>query len=112
MRNFSLEKGSKLCNGKYKVEREINRGGTSIVYEAIDLDSNSKVALKVMNMPSNNVKKEVECASSVSHRNVVELLDVFAEKQNLVIVWELVQGLDLLDLLLECGGRISERMAF
>ncbi|PNG99486.1 putative serine/threonine-protein kinase, partial [Tetrabaena socialis] len=50
-------------------------------------------------------------SSSVSHDNIVRLLDVFAEKQQLVIVWELISGPDLLDLLNECGGRMPEDMA-
>ena len=114
-----VKRGSMLCEGRYKVKREINRGGTAVVYEAIDLQTNERVALKVMNnkdgvmaMPVKAVKREIEYASSISHNNVVKLLDVFAEKQNLIIVWELVQGLDLLDLLNEYGGRMSERRAF
>ncbi len=40
---------------------------------------------------------------------MVRLLDVFAESRSaLVIVWELVQGPDLLELLNEAGGRLSE----
>ena len=115
------------------MKREINRGGTAVVYEADDLhaiikrkkENNNnrkameKVALKVMNnrdgvmaMPVKAVKREIEYASSISHENIVKLIDVFAEKQNLVIVWELVKGADLLDLLNEYGGRMSERRAF
>lgn len=123
--------GTLLCEGRYLVRREINRGGTAVVYEADDLYAvlnttngkkgiqMDKVALKVMNnrdgtmaIPVKAVKREIECASGISHDNIVKLIDVFAEKRNLVIVWELVRGSDLLDLLNECGGRMSERRAF
>ena len=115
-----LRSGSMMCNGKYRVRKEINRGGTAVVYEAEDMENNrQKVALKVMNnrdgvmaMPVKAVKREIEYASSISHDNIVKLVDVFAEKQSLVIVWELVAGADLLDLLNEYGGRMSERRAF
>lgn len=46
-----------------------------------------------------------------SHENVVALLDVFAEGSALVIVWELIEGPDLLDLLNENRGRLSEPQA-
>ena len=51
-------------------------------------------------------------SSAISHENIVQLLDVFAEGDSeLVIVWELIDGPDLLDLLNECGGRMSEGAA-
>ncbi|GIL54081.1 hypothetical protein Vafri_9634 [Volvox africanus] len=62
-------------------------------------------------VPLKVVKREITFSSSVSHDNIVRLLDVFAEKQQLVIVWELISGPDLLDLLNECGGRMPEDMA-
>ena len=114
-----VRSGSLLCNGRYRVKKEINRGGTAVVYEAEDVELGEKVALKVMNnrdgvmaMPVKAVKREIEYASSISHDNIVKLIDVFAERQSLIIVWELVQGADLLDLLNEHGGRMSERRAF
>ena len=55
------------------------------------------------------VRREVEYAASVQHPNVVRLLDFFAEEARLVIVWELIEGPDLLDLLNERGGRLDEQ---
>ena len=37
-----------IGNGRYKVLKEINRGGTAVVYSGIDLTQQKKVALKVM----------------------------------------------------------------
>ena len=91
----------------------------------------------VMQMPVKAVKREIELASQMrdavaaaaagrnpnitaaaamemqlGQRHIVQLLDVFAhEGRSLVIVWELVRGVDLLDLLNECGGRMKEEMA-
>ncbi|KAK2078247.1 hypothetical protein QBZ16_004116 [Prototheca wickerhamii] len=59
-------------------------------------------------MPIKGVKREIEYTASVQHDNVVKLLDFFAEAEHVVIVWELIQGPDLLDLLNECGGRLAE----
>ena len=39
------------------------------------------------------------------------MLDFVVEERQVAIVWELVQGADLLDLLNEHGGRLEERLA-
>ena len=78
-----------------------------------------QVALKVMNMkdgmmsmPLDAVKREIENAASLRHQNIVQLIDVFKEgPMRLVMVWELVTGTDLLDLLNACGGRMTEARA-
>lgn len=56
-------------------------------------------------------RREVVFSSTIHHDNFVRLLDVFSEGQQLVLVWELVPGLDLLDLLNQAGGKMSESMA-
>eukprot|EP00198_Chlamydomonas_reinhardtii_P009525 XP_001698862.1 predicted protein [Chlamydomonas reinhardtii] len=112
---LALPRGALLNNGRYRIERELNRGGTAVVYAAEDRTTHTHVALKVMHgpdlVPLKVVKREITFSSSVSHDNIVRLLDVFAERQQLVIVWELISGPDLLDLLNECGGRMPEDMA-
>lgn len=114
----SLQEGTLLGNGRYRVSREINRGGTAVVYEGIDLASSRVVALKVMSVkegkasvPVKGVKREIEYAASMQHENIVQLLDYFVDEQQIVLVWELISGPDLLDLLNECGGRLDEPTA-
>lgn len=124
---LELRAGAELGRGRYRVRRELNRGGTAVVYEAEDRGEpgaggarGKRVALKVMNSagPGSRsqslaaVKREIGNAASLKHPNFVQLLDVFAEgPQRLVIVWELVTGPDLLDLLNACGGRMTEARA-
>jgi serine/threonine protein kinase len=57
-----------------------------------------------LQVPVKVVKREIDFSSTIYHDNIVRLLDVFAERQNLVIVWELISGPDLLDLLNEFSG--------
>lgn len=59
-------------------------------------------------MPIRGVRREIEYTASVQHENVVQLIDFFTEEGMAVIVWELISGPDLLDLLNERGGRLSE----
>jgi serine/threonine protein kinase len=60
-----------------------------------------------LQVPVKVVKREIDFSSTIYHENIVRLLDVFAERQNLVIVWELISGPDLLDLLNEFSGKTA-----
>lgn len=115
--NNDVPQGTLIGNGRYKVLKEINRGGTAVVYEGLDLLSHGKVALKVMSAKhskSSNmkaVKREIEYAVSVQNDHIVKLIDFVTDDSHVVIVWELISGSDLLDLLNDKGGRLTERDA-
>jgi serine/threonine protein kinase len=60
-------------------------------------------------VPSRVVKAEIAFSKSVRHDHVVKMLDVFvSDSGQLVIVWELVEGPDLLELVVQHGGRLPE----
>ena len=117
MSTTNVEPGSLVGKSRYKVVKEINRGGTAVVYEGIDLLSHCRVALKVMSAKhskSSNmkaVKREIEYAVSVQNEHIVKLVDFVTDEHHVIIVWELISGSDLLDLLNEKGGRLQERDA-
>ncbi|KAI3431761.1 hypothetical protein D9Q98_004803 [Chlorella vulgaris] len=119
----SLPPGTFL-NQRYLVIRELNRGGTAVVYEADDRQACRHVALKVMTggggataaAAVKAAQRELACAAALRDKHIVQLMDWFTEAvpgvgQLLVIVWELVKGMDLLDLLNAHSGRLSEEMA-
>ncbi|KAK9813158.1 hypothetical protein WJX72_009961 [[Myrmecia] bisecta] len=110
----------RIVGKRYRIIKQINSGATAVVYAAEDIEATDRtpVALKVMNaengrmiVSTSAVRREIEYASTLRHPHVVQLLDVFAERERIVIVWELIQGPDLLDLLNECGGKLSEMQA-
>ncbi|KAF6257642.1 kinase-like domain-containing protein [Scenedesmus sp. NREL 46B-D3] len=108
--------GTLLNNGRYRIEKRLNKGATAVVYAATDKQTGCQVALKVVQCGSNKVpvsvvRREVTLSSSVAHENMVQLLDVFAEGTELIIVWELIAGPDLLELLNEAHGRMNEPAA-
>ena len=89
-----------------------------MVYEGLDLQTNCHVALKVMSVkdgkatvPIKGVRREIQNAASVQHENVVKLVDFVVDDKTIVIVWELIDGHDLLDTLNEQGGRLEEPLA-
>ncbi|GAB4821071.1 hypothetical protein N2152v2_008117 [Parachlorella kessleri] len=101
-----------------RVVKELNRGGTAVVYEGHVIATATPVALKVMTVKDSQatpsfqaVQREVEYAGSIQHPNIVKLLGYFTHGPFVVLVWELIRGLDLLDKLNECGGRLEESKA-
>lgn len=116
--------------GRYHLNCELNRGSTAIVYEAMDLELGRKVALKVMRnnlraMPDGTAatgaalleaaEREVRVGERVRHPNICALLRAFhtsPAKDKLVMVWELVSGTDLLDMVnATAEGRLPEARA-
>ncbi len=68
----SLPPGTPIGGGRYTVVRELNRGGTAVVYEGLDAATGATVALKVMSardgrmsVSMKGVRREIEYASSV-----------------------------------------------
>jgi hypothetical protein len=68
----SLPPGTPIGGGRYTVVRELNRGGTAVVYEGLDAATGAMVALKVMSardgrmsVSMKGVRREIEYASSV-----------------------------------------------
>ena len=67
-----LPPGTPIGGGRYTVVRELNRGGTAVVYEGLDAATGAMVALKVMSardgrmsVSMKGVRREIEYASSV-----------------------------------------------
>lgn len=94
---------SSVVAGRYKLGAVLGRGGQGIVYEAEDLHLQQVVALKVLNVAPENVRKarrlleqEFYALSRLQHPNVVRVLD-FGELEGLrpFLVMERVGGRDL-----------------
>lgn len=66
----------------YRVEREISRGAQGVVYEAVQLKSGQRVAVKLLHerghaSPTCNARfgREIQIAGALSHPGIVRLLD-------------------------------------
>jgi eukaryotic-like serine/threonine-protein kinase len=91
--------------GKYRIVREIGRGGMAVVYEAIDPDLGRKVALKVLKeggLP--RLRREATAAAKLRHPNVVTVHEVGPD----FIVMDLVEGKTLAEAL--PGLPLAERL--
>ena len=100
--------------GPYRIEKEVGRGGMGIVFEARDLTSDERVAVKLVpplfaSAPSFGVRfaREAEMGRQIDHPNVVRTLDfgqvTVRDRTVPYLVMEFVEGQNLRELLHELG---------
>src|ERR1700676_5337340 len=94
--------------GKYRIEREIGRGGFGQVYRAFDPSVGRTVAIKVLNPGADpsllaRFRNEAATAGNLQHRHVVTVYE-FGEHDGLAyLVMEFLEGRDLQQVIQEGG---------
>ncbi len=95
--------------GRYEIGREIGRGAMGVVFEAKEPSLNREVALKVLRMPDaaadpdghrhavERFFREGRALASLSHPNIVAVLDMGEREGRCYLVLELVRGTTLRD---------------
>ncbi|WP_342275711.1 serine/threonine protein kinase [Spiroplasma endosymbiont of Nebria brevicollis] len=90
---------NKILNNRYQVTKQIGSGGMAKVYEAHDKFLDRKVALKVINpiSPLDDLIKErflqeINAVARIKHPNVILVYDVFIDKTDWCLVFELLEG--------------------
>lgn len=94
---------------RYKVIREIGRGGMGVVFEAEHLDLNRRVALKVLSSQSvgdayaiSRFRREAKAAGKLHHPNIVPIHGVSNEDDSVLFyTMPLIDGLGL-DQVIQC----------
>ena len=88
--------------GRYRVERELGRGGMGVVYAAVDVNLDRQVALKVVARSARGAdaaaarfKREAVALAAVHHPGVVTVFDSGEWQGELYLVMRLVDGSDL-----------------
>jgi serine/threonine protein kinase len=86
--------GTKLC-GRYEIRRVVADGGMGRVYEGIDKQTNTRIAVKVLHddvakddVQLERFKREYEISSALPHDHIVKVLDF--QKDPEANVWLLV----------------------
>jgi hypothetical protein len=97
----SIEPGAVLA-GRYRIIRQLGRGGMGVVYHADDLRLGHAVALKVLPSPLaadehrlNAFYREVSVARQISHPNVCRVYDIGEADGHLFLSMEYIDGEDL-----------------
>jgi eukaryotic-like serine/threonine-protein kinase len=99
-----------VLGGRYRLIKRIGQGGMGAVYEAIDLELDRTVALKVIkpeyaSEPAvvQRFKQELVLARAVTHRNVIRIFDIGLADGFRFITMEYVRGRDLAAILKDRG---------
>ncbi len=83
-------------SGRYVIERELGHGGMGIVYEARDLEHNTRVALKALHKTDAlniyRLKNEFRQLADLSHPNLVTLHELCFDGDKWFFTMELVDG--------------------
>jgi len=87
--------------GEYRIERELGRGGMGAVYEAEQIETGRRVALKVLTHRLDSAEararffREGRLAASINHPNSVYVYGTGEIEGTPVIVMELINGSSL-----------------
>ena len=85
-----------LATRRYRIERELGRGGMGIVYQAIDLERGARVALKALThsdaLNIYRLKNEFRQLSDISHPNLVSLHELTFDGEHWFFTMELIDG--------------------
>ncbi len=96
--------------GKYRIERLLGAGGMAEVYEAINIRTDRRVALKWI-LPAlaaspevlARFRREALAAGRINHPNVVTIFDVVEHQGSACLVMELLAGETLADRMKQTG---------
>ena len=91
-----------VFDGRYKICRTIGVGGMAIVYEARDLVTGQRVAVKMLkDSISDNPQalrrfvNESKAVAMLNHPNIVKILDLSVKTEHKFIVMEYIKGITL-----------------
>ncbi len=94
---------------RYRLDRELGRGGMATVYLAMDLRHDRKVALKVLHtelssaLGSDRFLREIKLAARLNHPHIIPLFDSGDAAGYLYYVMPVIEGESLRDRLLREG---------
>lgn len=96
----------RALGGRYRLLRQLGAGGMGRVFEAVDVQTNERVAIKLMFARTEvdpkallRFQQEGALLAGLSHPNVVRVRSTSAEEQTSYIVMEQLEGRSLADIL-------------
>src|SRR3954471_24174065 len=98
-----------ILQNRYRIIRQLGRGGIGIVYEALDQRVNAIVALKETQLAKDDTarrefEREAGLLANLQHQALPKVMDYFLEGEGEYLVMEFVPGHDLLEMLTRRGA--------
>jgi serine/threonine protein kinase len=98
----TLPKPGDLIGAKYRIESSIGAGGMGVVFEAVHLDTDARVAIKWLSPELSatpaaveRFKVEARATGRIRHPNVVAIHDIAEHEGSVFLVMELLRGCSL-----------------
>jgi tRNA A-37 threonylcarbamoyl transferase component Bud32 len=103
-----------LLQQRYRITRQIGRGGMGAVYDVIDERLNSRVALKQILRSEPTLRqafeREARLLANLQHRSLPRVINSFAEAESDFIVMDYIAGDDLLTMVNRDGAMPVEQV--
>lgn len=103
---------------RYRIVKELGRGGMGVVYQAFDTVLEREVALKELPLHltargdfARRFKQEARVLARLSHPHIVQVHDLVEQDERIWIAMELVKGGTLADAIERAGGALPWRRA-
>ena len=98
-----------ILQNRYRILRQLGRGGIGVVYEALDMRVNAIVALKETQLAKDDrarreFEREAELLANLQHQSLPKVMDYFIEGEGEYLVMEFIPGYDLLEMLTRRGA--------
>jgi len=95
-------------NIKYKIGKELGKGGFSTVYQCTSNENGQDFAVKVIDKEALKedialLQREVKIMKRVNHNNILKLHEIYEDETTVFIVMELVKGSELFDRIVDKG---------
>jgi tetratricopeptide (TPR) repeat protein len=102
--------------GRYRLLRELGRGGQGTVWAAVDGELGRDLALKLVRSSGDanaraRLLREARALAAIEHPNVVKIFDAFTHDDELVLAMELIVGSDLATWCRTKKPRLAARLA-
>jgi len=96
-----------VLQGRYRILRQIEKGGMGTVYEAVDLRLLTSVALKEARLAGEHLRRqferEAQMLAHLRHPALTKVFDHFTEGDGQFLVMEYVPGMDLSEMMRKKG---------
>jgi hypothetical protein len=97
---------------RFEIVRRLGSGGMGVVYEALDREHGSHVALKTLRSSDARTilrfKQEFRALEGLHHPNLVELGDLIEDRGRWFFTMELVRGVDFLSFVRPLGYKMGD----
>jgi serine/threonine protein kinase len=97
-----------VLQDRYRIGRQLGKGGMGAVYQAVDLRLKTTVALKQVTSTNKQLRKQFEreayLLAGLNHPALPRVSDYFTEEDRAFLVMEYVEGVDLAQIIMQQPG--------